>query len=242
MNEDLRHIIIGVLNYFDDVLTYKDFKIPFYYSLAGDEKFLLNKFMVKGKAESVYNVVPRGTISLQSLSIAQDKLTNKSNYIKYVDNNQSYISNVTIIPVELSIECEIIVSNQNQLLSIVSNIIKKIYKNIRIVVTIDGIQIPCLIRLPEDFNYEAIANFSWTDTEKPKVTFSLEVASYILSDNDETTMYGLGMQGGIAQNIKIEKIINNKKDTVIEYISDNDVIKVNSNSITAVTKIIKNEI
>lgn len=235
-DKKIRNIILGIISVFHENIIINGFKIPFYFSIAGNEKYLLDHFLKGETAEGMYNKVPRGGIDLQSFTIAQENLLSKSAYgVKPVinENGKQTYKEAKLIstPVELGIEMKIIVSDFNQALKVLGELATKFYKNTISYIHTDGVTIPLVIRLSEDLQFEKAVNFSWDVNEKLHIPLSFDVLSYIISfDRLTETQHGKGMQGGLINNIIINggATVQNSDDD--EYVVTNTVETINGGS------------
>ena len=96
-NTILRYIIVALLAELKDKVYYynqidedtlKKIEVPFFYSISGNERFLLDNFMFDaekaGKAIGDYEVVPRGILQMNSMAIDSGAQTNKFTRAEFV--------------------------------------------------------------------------------------------------------------------------------------------------------------
>ena len=215
----IRHVIIGLLAdlnnkvYFYRQLdndTRVEVDVPFYYAIAGDEDFLKDNFLFLTKdglrcepddvkADGNYDRVPRGVVNFESMSIDSAKLVNKrirGTYTKMDDNGamQGYTAEFEMIPINISVNVEIITSSQLDNFKVVERIIKRLYKsnqyNIEVGDLYEGsYKLPSYYAMPEDYATERPVEFSFDSNEGYKVTFSLEINSFIPSFEWDTEMH-----------------------------------------------------
>lgn len=207
----IRHVIIGLIADLNNKVWFqrqvdanqrKDIDVPFYYSIAGDDQFLRDNFLFTtptgedcypdpGFADGNYDVIPRGVASITSISIESSKLVNKrimGNYSRLDDEGslQSYSSEFEMIPILLNFDIEILVSSMLDSLKITEMIIKRLYKsnyfNVEVGHLDEGTyRLPSYYSLPDDYTVENPIDFSFDDKEKYKITFPIEVNSFIPS-------------------------------------------------------------
>jgi len=195
--------------------------VPFYYAVSGDENFMRDNFLFstlngencdvdQDKADGNYDRVPRGIVNLTSFSIDPSKLVNKRNLGQYNRINpddgtlESYVAEFEMIPVVLGVDIEIIVSSQLDLFKVTEAIIKKMYKansyHVEAGHLEDGTyRISSEYAMPDDYTMEKPIEYGFDDKGNHKVTFSLEVNSFIPSFDFEEDLY---------QSIKIIKTEN----------------------------------
>jgi len=215
----IRHLIIGLLAdlnnkvYFYrqiDADTRVEVDVPFYYSISGDEDFLKDQFLFLTKdglncapgdvrADGNYDIVPRGVANLTSMSIDSSKLVNKRTRGEYAKMNdqgamEGYTAEFEMIPVNLSFDIEIITSSQLDNFKITEMIIKRLYKsnyfNVEVGHLDEGTyRISSYYSMPEDYTTERPIEFTFDSKEGYKITFSVEVSSFIPSFEFETEMH-----------------------------------------------------
>jgi hypothetical protein len=215
----VRHLIIGLLADLNNkVYFYRQMNetdrvevdVPFYYAIAGDEDFLKDNFLFLTKdglnctpgevrADGNYDVVPRGVANLTSMSIDSSKLVNKRTRGEYAKLNdqgamEGYTAEFEMIPVTLSFDIEIITSSQLDNFKITEMIIKRLYKsnyfNVEVGHLNEGTyRISSYYAMPEDYATERPIEYSFDSKEGYKITFSIEVNSFIPSFEFDTEMH-----------------------------------------------------
>lgn len=175
--------------------------IPFYYSISGDENFLKDNFLFTNlngddcqaeapmHADGNYGYVPRGIVNLDSSSINPDNQTNKRNLGAFyaLDDNgqvQDYVAEFKMVPVQLDCNVEIIVSSLLDMLKVFENIINNIYRTNYYDIEVGHLEdavyrIPCQYQTPDDISQEKPVEFSSDEKKNYKLTFTLEVGSFI---------------------------------------------------------------
>lgn len=207
----IRHIIIGFLAdlnnkvYFHRQLSNDErvtVDVPFYYSITGDDQFLRDQFLFstasgpncspdKGFADGNYDSIPRGVANLTSMSIDSGKLVNKrttGSYTKMNDEGamEGYTSEFDMIPIVMGFDIEILVSSTLDSFKITESIIKRLYKsnyfNVEVGHLNEGTyRIASYYAFPEDYTQERPIDYTFEDKEKYKITFAIEVNSFIPS-------------------------------------------------------------
>ena len=191
----LRHIIAALLQelnnkvYFYNVIdedTKEKIDVPFYYSVTGQERFLLDNFLFDNLAESKaigdYDRIPRGVIQLDSSSIDSSSLINKfvrTQIIRpYKGQLKTFALMTQAIPITLSFSTTVVVNNTIELFKVTESLISSLYKNNLFYVDYGGFQAQSNFALPEDLGQEQLFEYGFTDRKEYKVTFSLEVKSF----------------------------------------------------------------
>ena len=216
-NDDsvIRHIIIGLLADLNskvffwaqtDADTRKKIEVPFFMSITGDEGWINDYFMFDdledpdhNTAIGTYEKLPRGIVYPTSMSIDSGSLLNKYVYGTYTkleaDNKlRSYRAQFQSIPVNMSFNCELFIDSQLDIFKVVESLIKKLYKsnsfNVDVGAPQDGTyRLASYYKMPEDFEQERPIEFGFTDKKEYKVTFTIEMLSFIPSIDFSTEMY-----------------------------------------------------
>lgn len=209
----IRHIIIGFLAdlntklYFHRQLSNNErvvVDVPFYYSITGDDQFLRDQFLFstasgpnctpdKAHADANYDVVPRGIVNLSGITIDSGKLVNKRTMGNYTKMNpegivEGYVAEFDMIPITVSFDIEILVSSTLDSFKITEAIIKRMYKSNYFNVEVGHLEegnyrIASYYALPEDYSQERPIGFTFEDKDRYKITFPVEVNSFIPAFN-----------------------------------------------------------
>ena len=209
----VRHLIIGFLAdlnskvYFHRQISNNErvlVDVPFYYSITGDDQFLRDNFLFStasgpnctpdlGFADANYDAIPRGVANLTSLSIDSSKLVNKRNVGSYTKMNpegamEGYTAEFDMIPITMGFDIEILVSSTLDSFKITESIIKRLYKSNYFNVEVGHLEegtyrLAAYYAFPEDYTQERPIEYTFEDKDKYKITFSIEVNSFIPSFN-----------------------------------------------------------
>lgn len=96
-------------------------EVPFYYSLVGDERFLLDSFQDDIASSSRFielntDIIPRGHVTLKGFSIDSAELANPNIWLKTVIENEVEVKRtlrkVRAVPITVNFDMEIILSNE----------------------------------------------------------------------------------------------------------------------------------
>jgi len=215
----IRHIIIGLLADLNSKLSFwrqisnderVEVDVPFFYAVSGDENFLKDNFLfsnVNGLgcdpdgdfADGNYDKVPRGIVNLTSFAVDPGKLVNKRNMGQYSMMNEQglmegFVAEFEMIPCVIGVDIEILVSSQLDLFKVTEAIVKKMYKanfyHVDAGHLEDGTyRISSEYMMPEDYTQERPIEYSFDDKANHKVTFSLEINSFIPSFDFEEDTY-----------------------------------------------------
>jgi len=257
-----RHVIIGLLADLNNKLhfyrqldndTRTLIDVPFYYSVTGDDQFLRDQFLFVtpsgpncypdvGFADGNYDVVPRGVVNLTSMSVDSGKLVNKrtvGNYTRMDENGamQGYVSEFEMIPINLGVDVEIIVSSTLDSFKITEAIIKTLYKsnyfNVEVGHLNEGTyRLSSYYAMPDDYTNERPLEFTFEDKDKYKITFPIEINTFI--PNFDNGMYGSSNRSGSGFGNNTEMHVGNRmfELTSNATIQVQDSIKEQQDSIT----------
>jgi hypothetical protein len=215
----IRHVIIGLLADLNGKLSFwrqisnnerAEVDVPFFYAVSGDENFLKDNFLfsnVNGLgcdpsgefADGNYDKVPRGIVNLTSFAVDPSKLVNKRNMGNYMMMNkdglmEGFVAEFEMIPVVIGVDVEILVSSQLDLFKVTEAIVKKMYKANFYHVDAGHLEegtyrISSEYMMPDDYTQERPIEYSFDDKANHKVTFSLEINSFIPSFDFEEDTY-----------------------------------------------------
>jgi hypothetical protein len=196
-NVVLRYILVALLadlknsvyiyNQIDED-TVKKIDIPFYYSVTGNERFLLDTFLFSaeenGKAIGDYELVPRGVALMSSLAIDSGSMTNKfvrAEFVKTIDSGELKTFNLetNFLPLTMTFDMTVVCSNNLEMLKVTESVISKLYKSNFYQVDLGMFRVEASYQVPEDYSQEKLFEFSIDDKKEFKVTFPIEVQSFI---------------------------------------------------------------
>lgn len=201
-NVFFRNTIAGLLGFLQDkikipkyvakdkVITYD--VLPFYYSFGGDERFLqdlflqhtLDDFIDNKGVEGNVDVLPRGTVTLSSITVNASSLTNRFIEGEFIQLNgdgtiETYIAPINSIPLNLTFNIEIFTASKVQSFKILEQVLKVFYKMHAFNYIYNWQSIRAHIGFPEDQQIENTYEFSFADPTMNKIPFSLEMQTYI---------------------------------------------------------------
>jgi len=235
----VRHLIIGLLADLNKKVTFwrqldnetrSLVDVPFYYSITGDENFVKDNFLFSTangldcapnpeKADGNYDAVPRGVVNMSSLSIDASKLINKrnrGNFSKMTDQGilEGYQAEFELIPITVGVDIEIILSSQLDIFKCSEEIIKRLYKsnqyNVEVGHLDEGLyRMAAYYAMPDEYSNERPVEFSFDDKGQYKITFSLEINSFIPSINFDTEQHAgnrvFGFTSGLTDGKEIDQ-------------------------------------
>jgi len=129
-----------------------------------------------------FDMVPRGIVTYAGSSISSQRITSRyvqGRYVKEVDGRlETYVSYLYSIPLNIRINCELIVDRQITALKIEQAIREVFYKNITFYVYYKGMRVGNTVGFPDDITTEKNINYSFESDNKIRVLFDLEIETY----------------------------------------------------------------
>tara|TARA_Y100000385_G_scaffold141050_1_gene146412 strand:- start:300 stop:1256 length:957 start_codon:yes stop_codon:yes gene_type:complete len=195
-NTVLRYLTVGILAelskkvyYYNQINedTLKKIEVPFFYSVSGNERFLLDNFMFdaekSGKAIGDYEVVPRGIIQMNSMSINADEQTNKFTRAEFVREWDGVLKTFSLmtnfLPITIGFGVTIICSNNLEMLKVTEAIMSKLYKGTLFNVDLGMFRVNAGISVPEDYSQDRLFEWGLNDKKEFQVTFDMELRSFM---------------------------------------------------------------
>ena len=195
-NTILRYIIVALLAELKDKVyfynqidedTLKKIPVPFFYSITGDGRFLMDNFLfdaeAAGKAIGDYETVPRGIIQLTGISIDSGNQTNKFARGEFVQEWEGILKTFSLetnfLPLNMSFDCTIVCSSNLEMLKVTESLMSKLYKNNLFQVDLGMMRVQANFAVPEDYTQNRLFEFQLNDKKEWSVTFPIEVASFM---------------------------------------------------------------
>jgi hypothetical protein len=187
-----RNIIVGTLFalkdniYWYNVINNEKSKVdvPIYYTMAGSERLLSDIFLnsdeliKEGKATGVYEKFPRAHVSLDSLTLQEEYLTNKFKRAPYLKREgeeiKQYSAEFIEAPFQLNYSVTIFVDSHIDIYKCIQSIFENLYKNVYFWVDVFNVKIPCYFSIPSNVEKEYTIPFGISDKKENKITLELE--------------------------------------------------------------------
>jgi hypothetical protein len=234
----IRHLIVGLLADLNEKVSFyrqldndtrDEIDVPFYYSITGDSDFLKDNFLFSTAngfecgptpetADGNYEQIPRGIVNLTSMTIDAAKLVNKRNIGEYSKMNdqgnlEGYKAEFEMIPMTFSVDIEILLSSLLDIFKCTEQLVKKLYKsnnyNVEVGHLSEGLyRIAAYYAMPEDYGKENPIEYSFDDKGDYKITFSLEINSFMPSIDFGTERHSGNRMFTIEHNVEDNRGIN----------------------------------
>jgi hypothetical protein len=195
-NTILRYIIVALLAELKDKVyfynqidedTLKKIPVPFFYSITGDGRFLMDNFLfdaeAAGKAIGDYEVVPRGIIQLTGISIDSGNQTNKFARGEFVQEWEGILKTFSMetnfLPLNMAFDCTVVCSANLEMLKVTESLMSKLYKNTLFQIDLGMMRVAGTFAVPEDYQQNRLFEFQLNDKKEWSVTFPIEVSSFM---------------------------------------------------------------
>lgn len=195
-NTILRYVIVATLAELRDKVFYYNridedtlqrINVPFYYSVTGNERFLMDNFVYDAiaddKAVGDYEVVPRGVLQLSSLAVDSGSQTNKfvrGEFVKEVCGKlRTFSLDTNFLPLNMTFSVTVVCSNNLEMLKVTESILSKLYKTTTYSVDLGMFRVQASMAVPEDYSQDRLFEFALNDKKEFNVTFDIEVKSFV---------------------------------------------------------------
>jgi hypothetical protein len=208
-NVFFRALVVAFINSLNERIRYdvvvsptesRPFSLDFYYSIVGDGRFIQDNFINMDNctlsfADGNYDPIPRGVVSIQGIEMPEDSLTNnyvRIEYQKLVEGAmKTYSAQAIIVPLRVTFQVDIIVDILLDYFRIVQVAFSEFFKTIPFSFRYESIRIPARAMLPSPLPGEKPYSYSYSDDQRIKMGFTIEVETY-LPVIDQTTEFFKG--------------------------------------------------
>ena len=159
--------------------------VPFYYSLTGDERYLLDTFADDVVSENRFielntDIIPRGHITLTSFNINSDEFANPNVWLRMVVENEAEIrkilAKVRAVPITVSYDLEILLSSEIDIFKCSQAVMDTLWLYKFMYFEHNFMNIDAVILMPDNSSIEIARekNMSSDNTIKMKVSFEVQ--------------------------------------------------------------------
>lgn len=159
--------------------------VPFYLSLSGDERFVLDAFVddVAGKrVELNTDQIPRGIVSLTNISTNGDEFANPNQFLaKEVKIDEQYrkiISKVKAIPISINYDINIVVDTELDSYRVIEKILKVLFNYYFFNIDYFGLKIDAVLSVPDEKTIDLLREQNLESETKKHITFPLTIKTY----------------------------------------------------------------
>ena len=167
-------------------------QVPFYYSMTGDERFLLDSFtddIVSGDSEGNgryvelnTDIIPRGHLTMKSFSIRSDEFANPNVWLRTVVENETEIRKVLgrirAVPVTVSYDLTILLSSEIDSFKCSQAIMDTLWLYKFMYFEHNFMNIDAVILMPDSNTIEMTREKNLTADNSIKMTVSFDVQTY----------------------------------------------------------------
>jgi hypothetical protein len=161
--------------------------VPFYYSMTGDERFLLDSFTDDVVSNSRYvdlntDIIPRGHLTLTSYEIRSDEFANPNVWLKMVVENNDEIrkilTKIRAIPITVKYDLVIHLSSEIDTFKCSQAIMDTLWLYRFMYFEHNFLNIDAVMQIPDSNNIEINREKSLTSDNTIKLTVSFDVQTY----------------------------------------------------------------
>lgn len=184
-------------------------EVPFYYSLTGDERFLLDTFQDDIVSENRFielntDVIPRGHITMKSFNITSDEFANPNVWLRMVVENEfeikKILAKVRAVPIVVDYDLTILLSNEIDTFKCSQAIMDTLWIYKFMYFEHNFMNIDAVMLLPDTNQIEINREKNLTSDNTIKLTVSFQVQTYYpafrkdrVNPNGYPRYYGDGM-------------------------------------------------
>jgi hypothetical protein len=161
--------------------------VPFYYSLTGDERFLLDTFADDIVSENRFielntDIIPRGHLTMKSFNITSDEFANPNVWLKMVVENEfeirKILAKVRAVPIVVDYDLTILLSNEIDTFKCSQAIMDTLWIYKFMYFEHNFMNIDAVMLLPDTNQIEINREKNMTSDNTIKLTVSFQVQTY----------------------------------------------------------------
>lgn len=183
--------------------------VPFYYSLTGDERFLLDSFADDIVSESRFvdlntDIIPRGHLTLTGFNIRSDEFANPNVWLRMVIENEieirKVLAKVRAVPITVNYDLTILLSSEIDTFKCSQAIMDTLWLYKFMYFEYNFMNIDAVILVPDQNAIEMAREKNMTSENNITLKVSFEVQTYYpafrrdrINDTGYPQSYGSGM-------------------------------------------------
>lgn len=161
--------------------------VPFYYSLTGDERFLMDSFSDDVVSENRFvdlntDIIPRGHLTLTGFDIRSDEFANPNVWLKMVIENDAEIrkvlTKIRAIPISCKYDLTILLASEIDVFKCSQSIMDTLWLYKFMYFEHNFMNIDAVMLLPDSNQIEISREKNFTSENQIKLTVSFEVQTY----------------------------------------------------------------
>lgn len=162
-------------------------EVPFYYSLSGDERFLLDSFAddivsTNRFIELNTDIIPRGHLTMTGFNIKSDEFANPNVWLRMVIENEAEIrkilAKVRAIPISINYDLSITLSSEVDVFKCSQSIMDTLWLYKYMYFEHNFMNIDAIMIMPDTEQIEITREKNMTSDNSIKLTASFEVHTY----------------------------------------------------------------
>ncbi len=178
-------------------------KVPFYYSLTGDERFLLDSFQDDIVSENRFvelntDIIPRGHLTLTGFNIKSDEFRNPNVWLRQVVETNSEVkkllSQVRAIPITANYELTVLLKTEIDVFKCSQALMNTLWLYKFMYFEYNYMHIDAIMAIPDANQIEFVREKNMSSDNQIKLTLAFEVQTY----------YPAFAQGGILVNGSVD--------------------------------------
>ena len=207
-------------------------QVPFYYSLTGDERFLLDSFSDDIVSENRFvelntDMIPRGHLTMTGFNIKSDEFANPNVWLRMVVENEveirKVLAKVRAVPITVNYDLEILLSSEIDTFKCSQAIMDTLWLYKFMYFEYNFMNIDAVILMPDSNQIEMAREKNLTSDNNIKMKVSFTVETYypaFRSDRVNATgypqSYGSGMSdlNGFAFSGGVSEFFNQPGDVI----------------------------
>lgn len=165
----------------------REVTVPFYYSMTGDERFLLDSFSDDVVSDNRYvelntDIIPRGHLTFTGFDIKSDEMANPNVWLRTVVENESEVrkllTKIRAVPVSIKYDLTILLSSEIDSFKCSQCIINTLWLYRFMYFEHNFLNIDAIMLLPDSNQIEINREKNLTSDNSIKLTVSFEVHTY----------------------------------------------------------------
>ena len=165
----------------------REVNVPFYYSMTGDERFLMDSFNDDIVSNNRFvdvntDMIPRGHITLTGFDIRSDEFANPNVWLKMVVEDQQEIrkmlTKIRAIPVSAKYDLQILLSSEIDVFKCSQAVMDTLWLYRFMYFEYNFMNIDAVILMPDSNSIEISREKSLTSDNTIKLSISFEVQTY----------------------------------------------------------------
>lgn len=185
-------------------------QVPFYYSLTGDERFLLDSFADDIVSENRFvelntDMIPRGHLTMTGFNIKSDEFANPNVWLRMVVENEveirKVIAKVRAVPITVNYDLEILLNSEIDTFKCSQAIMDTLWLYKFMYFEYNFMNIDAVILMPDTNQIEMSREKNLTSDNNIKLKVSFTVETYYpafrsdrVNDKGRPQQYGSGMK------------------------------------------------